>query len=86
VGWAFVWMMLGLKIPVIALLWLVWWAAKEPEAEEDRADDGGSGFRRDLHPRPRPPRPPRRGPHAEPPPRAPKRVRARATRPVPARR
>jgi hypothetical protein len=79
-------MMVALKIPVAALLWLVWYASKEPETEEDRADDGGSGFRRDLHPRPRPPRPPRRGPHGEPAPRAPARVRARARRLAPARR
>jgi len=73
----FVWMMVVLKIPVVALLWLVWWAVKEPKPREDEPVrvDHGSVPGRD-HPRPRRPRPPRRGPHAAPAPPAPKRVRA----------
>jgi hypothetical protein len=77
-GWGFVWMMLVLKIPIVMLLWIVWWAVKQVDAEmeEPAGEDGGSD--RARHPRrPRHPRPPRRGPHAEPPPRAPSRVRAR---------
>ncbi|MBA3840179.1 MAG: hypothetical protein H0X55_07805, partial [Thermoleophilaceae bacterium] len=39
VGWAFVFMMVGLKIPLIALLWLVWWAARSEPGD----DEGGGG-------------------------------------------
>ena len=70
----FLWMFVVLKIPVAALLALVWWAAKEPEPATDGEGDGGS--RRPDHPRgPRAPKPPRRGPHAGAPPPAPGRVR-----------
>ncbi len=81
-GWAFVWMMLVLKIPIIGLLWIVWRAIKaEPVVPDDAAaDTGGGGFK---HPRPRKPRPPRRGPHAEPLPRPPARLRAVAIQAVP---
>ena len=78
-AWAFLWMMLVLKIPLAAALWLVWWSAREQPVEtgeEWRENGGGRGG----HPRPRRPRPPRRGPHATPPPKAPQRVRARARR------
>ncbi|NLT05763.1 MAG: hypothetical protein GXY03_05560, partial [Solirubrobacterales bacterium] len=73
---AFIWMFVVLKIPIAALLWLVWWALKEPEPAvgSDEGDDGGN--RRPD--RPRAPRGPRRGgPHGAPPP-APPRVRTRA--------
>jgi hypothetical protein len=86
----FVWMMVILKIPIAALLWLVWWSSKAPEPQEEeparvdpRSIHGPDGPRR-----PRRPRPPRRGPHAEPPPRTPSRVRAygrRTRRPQPLR-
>lgn len=79
-GWAFVYMFVILKIPVAAAIWLVWWASREPEAAPESGGGGGGGGRRD-HPRPRPPRPPRRGPHAEPAPRAPSRIRVYARRP-----
>lgn len=75
-GWAFVYMFVILKIPVVAAIWLVWWAAKEAPEPAGDTDSGGGGHR--DHPRPRRPRPPRRGPHAEPPPPAPSRVRAHA--------
>lgn len=78
-GWVYLYMFVILKIPVVAAIWLVWWAAKEPEQATDHEDGGGSD--RD-HPRdPLHPRPPRRGPHAEPPPRPPERVRVRAAPP-----
>src|SRR2546423_8723232 len=76
-GWMFVWLMVVLKIPIAALLWLVWWAVRNSDAAEEepaRVD------RRPVHgpdrPRPHRPRPPRRGPHAVPPPRPPAPVRA----------
>jgi hypothetical protein len=70
----FIYMMLVLKIPIAALLWLVWWAI-HATPEEVETGDGGSGDRW-PHGR-RPPRPPlpRRGAHAEPPPPAPARIR-----------
>jgi hypothetical protein len=80
VGWALFYMMVILKIPIIALLWLVWWAVKqEPEPAEGESRER---IRRGPeHPRrPRKPGPTRRGPHAEPPPVPPTRIRARGKR------
>ena len=73
-------MLVVLKIPIIALLCLVWWAVRqepEPDAGEPR-----ERVRRGPHypPRPRRPGPTRRGPHAEPAPVPPQRVRARGKR------
>lgn len=73
----FIWMFVVLKIPIAALLWLVWWAAKEPEPVIVDEDDGGSK-RPDRPHGPRPSRPPRRGPHAGLPIPSPPRVRTRA--------
>jgi hypothetical protein len=72
--------MFVLKIPIVALGWIVWKAIHaEPVQPEDAAfdSDGGGGAN---HPRPRRPRPPRRGPHGEPLPQPPARVRAVADR------
>jgi hypothetical protein len=84
VAWYFyVWMMVVLKIPTIALLYLVWWASKAPdpvEPEPARIPDDRDRF----HPRnPRRPRPPRRGPHADPLPTPPPRVRTVRGRRIP---
>jgi hypothetical protein len=73
--WAVFWLMIALKVPIAALLYIVWWAVKDPPVPEVDSGDGGGGSRRDPHPRIRPPHPPRRGPHAEPAPRPPERVR-----------
>lgn len=83
--WAFLWLMVFLKVPLIAALWIVWWAVRaEPApADEDREDRRGDGG---DHPRPRRPGPSRRGPHSGAAPRSPARVRARPRRTVPARR
>ena len=80
-GWALFYMMVILKIPIIALLMLVWWAVKQ----EPEPADGEPRERIRRHPehprRPRWPRPTRRGPHAaEPPPVPPRRIRARGKR------
>jgi hypothetical protein len=57
-GWTIFYMVVILKIPMIAALWLVWWAIKqEPEPEE--STDEGRGPRRKIPPLPRSPR---RGP------------------------
>ena len=72
--WGFFWLAVILKIPIVALLGLVWYAVRQPPVPEIEQDDSG-GSRRGPHPRNRPPHPPRRGPHAEPPPAPPDRVR-----------
>jgi hypothetical protein len=72
--WGVFWLAVILKIPIVALLWLVWYAVRQPPVPEAEQDDSG-GSRRRPHPRGRPPHPPRRGPHAEPPPAPPERVR-----------
>jgi hypothetical protein len=77
-AWTFIWLMVILKIPIVALFLLVRWAIRQtPEGAPE--EDGGIGFA--PHPRPRHPhrphsrlpRTPRRGPHrglpALPPPR-----------------
>jgi hypothetical protein len=82
-AWTFIWLMLILKIPVVALLLLVRWAVKQtPEGWQDEGneDDGGISHnprpRHPSHPRPRLPRSPRRGPHhGAPAPLSPPRVR-----------
>jgi hypothetical protein len=68
--------MLALKLPLAGLIYIVWWAIKqEPEDATNPEDDGGIK----RHDRPHPPKPfprlPRRGPHGDPPPAAPARVR-----------
>jgi hypothetical protein len=72
--WAVFWLAVILKIPIVALLGLVWYAIRQPPVPETD-QDGEGGSRRGPHPRISPPQPPRRGPHAEPPPAAPDRVR-----------
>jgi hypothetical protein len=84
-AWTFLWLMLFLKIPLIALFLIVRWAIRQtPEAAPDSGSDGGIGPRcsplHPHHPRSRLPRPPRRGPHGEPSVPAPARVRTFAGR------
>ena len=75
----FIWLMVALKVPLAALLYLVWWASRPPEEVEPKQRDW-QPRRPPYHPRPKRPRPPRRGPHAEPVPVPPKRMRIRARR------
>lgn len=72
----FLWIMLALKIPLIALICIVWWAikAKPEDAPSSNEDDGGSKRRR-MHPRKPFPHHPRRDPHGSPAPLPPVRVR-----------
>lgn len=59
-------LMVVLKIPVGLLLYIAWWAFRaQPEPEEALGDEGGGEhpFRR-FRRNPKPPRGPRRGPHA----------------------
>jgi hypothetical protein len=77
--WTFIYLMFILKLPIVGLGVIVWRAVQAGPAvapEEAPADDDGGGF---DHPRPRKPRPPRRGPHGEPLPLPPSRVRAVAS-------
>ena len=81
----FIFIMVVLKLLIAMLLYIVWWAIKAtPEPETPPVDeDGGTKTRPCAHPRPRRPRPPRRGPHGDPPVPAPARTRvvvARARR------
>jgi len=76
----FIWMFVVLKIPIVAALVLIWYAIRAPEPVVDE-DSGGGGSDRAPDPRPRRPRPTRRGPHGAPPPRAPRRTRTPAVAP-----
>jgi hypothetical protein len=82
-AWTFIWLMVILKIPVVALFLLVRWAIRQEPVEGPATDEDGGistdprGPRHPSHPRPRLPRSPRRGPHRGlPVPSAPQRVRA----------
>ena len=79
--WTFIWLMVFLKIPIVALFLIVRWAVRQTP-ETAAGQDGGIGPRpRPLHPHhpraapaaPAPPRAPRRSPR----PASPPRVRAR---------
>jgi hypothetical protein len=81
--WTFIWLMVLLKIPIVALFVIVRWAVRQtPDTEGGQ--DGGIGPRpqplHPHHPRSKLPRSPRRGPHACPEPTAPARVRALSVR------
>jgi hypothetical protein len=77
--WTFIWLMVFLKIPIVALFLIVRWAVRQTP-EGFAGQDGGigplSGPLHPHHPRARLPRPPRRGPHRGPMPGAPPRIRA----------
>ena len=65
--WTFFYLMVLLKLPIVALFWIVWWAIKaDPEAGADDADssEGGGGSKRPREPFG--PRPRSRGPHGTP--------------------
>jgi len=68
--------MLALKLPLAGLIYIVWWAIKQEPDEATRPEDDGGIHR---PPRPHPvapfPRLPRRGPHGDPAPLPPARVR-----------
>ena len=59
--WPIFFLAVVLKIPVLASIWLVWWAAKQHDEPEMASDESGGSFKR--RPRPKLPRGPRRGPH-----------------------
>jgi hypothetical protein len=77
--WTMFFMFVALKVPLIALALLVWWAIRQvDDPAQDTGGDGGA--RRRPHPLgPLPPLP-RRGPHGDPAPLPPPRVRTTAAR------
>ena len=73
-GWTFFWLMVVLKIPIIGLFSIVYWAIKQTDEPVEDAGDGGS--KTPAHPPSRtPPHPRKRGPHGDPALPAPKRSR-----------
>jgi hypothetical protein len=68
--WTAVWFLVVLKLPVLYLAWVIWWAVKDPPGselelggeEEAGPDDGGGWVRARSRSRLRP----RRGPHGGP--------------------
>jgi hypothetical protein len=76
--WTMFFLFVALKVPLIALCWLVWWAIRAVPEDEEQPGDGGTKRR------PHPPRPlsptPRRGPHGDAAPPSPPRVRPAAAR------
>jgi hypothetical protein len=73
----------ALKVPILVAGGIIWWAVRQ-EPDYGDGSDGGGGRPR-PHPVPKLPHAPRRGPHREPPPQAPARVRtpvARAREPL----
>ncbi len=81
-GWTFIYLMLFLKLPILALLGIVWWAIRQAPEPHEQPTGGEGGIHRPVHPRrpfPRHPTP-RRGPHGEPAPAAPPRVRSAVAR------
>jgi len=65
-AWTFIWLMFLLKIPIAALLGIVWWAIRQDPANDIASDDDGGTkhLPPHRHPhRPQRPRRPRRGPH-----------------------
>jgi hypothetical protein len=85
VDWTFIYLMFVLKLPIAALLLIVWWAIRSgPETPDDETEGGDGGLKtRARHPRRPFPRRPRRGPHGDPPCAPPPRTRtvvARARR------
>ena len=67
----FIFLMVFLKLPIFALLYIVWWAIRaQPDLEPEPVTDEDGGTKRPVNPRPRNPHPrpalprnPRRGPH-----------------------
>jgi hypothetical protein len=79
--WGFIWLMLVLKIPLVGLFWIVWWAIHAVNEPGDAHDEQGGQGELPKAPSPRPQAPPRtRGPHGEPAPSAPPRIRVPGVR------
>ena len=81
-GWTFLYLMVFLKLPILALLGIVWWAVRQQPDPHEQPTGGDGGIKHPPHPRqPFPRRPaPRRGPHGAPAPASPPRVRSGVAR------
>jgi hypothetical protein len=77
--WAMFFLFVGLKVPLLALCWLVWWAIRQVD-DTAGSPGGDGGARRRRHPPPPLPPHPRRGPHGDPAPQPPPRVRTTTVR------
>ncbi len=76
-GWIFFYLMVVLKLPIVALFAIIWWAVREPPQPAEAADGNGDSAKpRFPHPRGPLPRLPRRGPHQQEPIPAPARTRS----------
>jgi hypothetical protein len=77
-AWTFIWLMVFLKIPIVALFLIVRWAVRQTPLDAT-GEDGGIGPRpgplHPRHPRAHLPRAPRRGPHGDAPLAPPSRTR-----------
>jgi hypothetical protein len=60
--WPIFFLLVVLKVPVLAMIYLVWWAS-QPVPEVESGDDDGGDHGRRRSKRPKFPRGPRRGPH-----------------------
>ncbi|HMT06346.1 MAG: hypothetical protein KDB48_02310 [Solirubrobacterales bacterium] len=60
--WPVLFMLIALKVPAIAMIWLLYWASTN-EAEDGVLDEGEDDGGSRRKPRPRLPRGPRRAPH-----------------------
>lgn len=70
----------ALKVPLGTLCWLVWWAIHQTDDDAVEEPGGDGGSKRHPHPHPPLPRAPRRGPHGDPLPLPPPRVRTLTVR------
>ena len=81
-GWTFFYMMVFLKLPILGLFAIVWWAVRQQPTPDEQPSGDDGGLKHPPHPRrpfPRHPSP-RRGPHGAPAPPAPPRVRSAVAR------
>ncbi len=62
--WPIFFLAVILKIPIAALLYLVWWAIHQAPEVEEAPPESDERDRLERRRRPRRPRDPRRGPHA----------------------
>ena len=77
--WGFLWLMLALKIPLAGLIYIVWWAIKQEPEETPSPTTTAASSAASARTRAKPfPRHPRRGPHGDPAPPPPARVRTDA--------
>ena len=77
--WTMFFMCVALKVPLLARCWLVWWAIHQTDDSVDGPNDDGGSKRLPHRPGPLP-RAPRRGPHGDPAPPSPPRVRTPVAR------